>query len=61
MGFLNKLLGFRWSLYIVQNGNQLVYEGPLLSFLQVKYNTHPLMKIDLGYTGASVLVRDDDL
>lgn len=25
MGFLNKLLGFRWSLYIVQNGNQLVY------------------------------------
>lgn len=25
MGFLNKLFGFRWSLYIVQNGNQLAY------------------------------------
>ena len=25
MGFFNKLLGFRWSLYIVQNGNQLTY------------------------------------
>ncbi len=25
MGFLNKLFGFRWSLYIVRNGNQLVY------------------------------------
>ena len=25
MSLLNKLFGFRWSLYIVQNGNQLVY------------------------------------
>lgn len=25
MGFLNKFFGFRWSLYIVQNENQLVY------------------------------------
>ncbi len=25
MGFLNKLFGFRWSLYVVQNENQLVY------------------------------------
>lgn len=25
MGFLNKLFGFRWSLYIVTNGNQLAY------------------------------------
>lgn len=25
MGFLNKLFGFRWSLYVVQNGNQLAY------------------------------------
>ena len=25
MGFLNKLSGFRWSLYIVKNGNQLAY------------------------------------
>ncbi|PVE42292.1 hypothetical protein [Limnohabitans planktonicus] len=25
MGFLNKLFGFRWSLYLVQNGNHLAY------------------------------------
>lgn len=25
MGFLNKLFGMRWSLYFVQNDNQLVY------------------------------------
>jgi hypothetical protein len=25
MGFFNKLLGFRWSLYIVRDGNQLAY------------------------------------
>lgn len=25
MGFLNKFLGFRWSLYVVRNGNQLAY------------------------------------
>ncbi len=25
MSLLNKLLGFRWSLYIVRNGNELVY------------------------------------
>ncbi len=25
MGFFNKLLGFRWSLYVVQDGNQLAY------------------------------------
>lgn len=25
MGFLNKLFGFRWSLYIVRDGNQLAY------------------------------------
>ena len=25
MGLLNKLFGFRWSLYLVQNGNQLAY------------------------------------
>ena len=25
MGILNKLLGFRWSLYIVRNENELVY------------------------------------
>ncbi len=25
MGFFNKLFGFRWSLYIIRNENQLVY------------------------------------
>ena len=25
MGFLNKIFGFRWSLYIVRNGNHLAY------------------------------------
>jgi hypothetical protein len=25
MGFLNKLLGFRWSIYFVRNKNQLIY------------------------------------
>lgn len=32
-------------------------EGPLLEYLQEKYSTHPLMKIDLGYTRVSVSVR----
>jgi len=31
-------------------------EGPLLAYLQAKYNTAPLMKFDLGYTNASLLV-----
>mgnify|MGYP000877277828 FL=1 len=31
-------------------------EGPLLAYLQNKYGTGPLMKFDLGYTNASVLV-----
>lgn len=35
-------------------------EGPLLEFLQTKYSTGPLMKFDLGYTEASVLVRDEE-
>lgn len=35
-------------------------EGPLLAYLQEKYSTRPLMKIDLGYTGASILVQKDD-
>lgn len=35
-------------------------EGPLLRFLQKKYNTGPLMKIDLGYIGATLLIRDDE-
>ena len=25
MGILNRLFGFRWSLYVIRNGNQLVY------------------------------------
>jgi hypothetical protein len=35
-------------------------EGPLLAYLQAKYNTRPLMKFDLSYIGASVLVRNDE-
>lgn len=31
-------------------------EGALLAFLQSKYETLPLMKIDLGYTSASILL-----
>lgn len=31
-------------------------EGPLLTYLQKKYSTGPLMKFDLGYLHASVLV-----
>lgn len=34
-------------------------EGPLLAYLQTKYRTEPLMKFDLGYMGASVLIPDD--
>lgn len=34
-------------------------EGPLLAYLQQKYKTGPLMKIDLGYTRASVPVKRD--
>jgi hypothetical protein len=35
-------------------------EGPLLSYLQGKYQTGPLMKFDLGYTNASVLVSREN-
>jgi hypothetical protein len=35
-------------------------EGPLLSYLQQKYATGPLMKFDLGYTSASILVPKDE-
>ncbi|MDP3326348.1 MAG: hypothetical protein Q8S71_22740 [Hydrogenophaga sp.] len=31
-------------------------EGPLLVYLQEKYRTEPLMKFDLGYTNASILL-----
>lgn len=31
-------------------------EGPLLAYLQQKYSTGPLMKFDLGYINASILV-----
>lgn len=31
-------------------------EGPLLVYLQAKYKTAPLMKFDLGYTNASILI-----
>lgn len=35
-------------------------EGPLLAFLQDKYKTGPLMKFDLGYTSASLLVPKNE-
>lgn len=35
-------------------------EGPLLEYLQNKYKTGPLMKIDLGYTRASVAWESDE-
>jgi hypothetical protein len=35
-------------------------EGALLGFLQTKYGTAPLMKIDLGHLSAAVSVRGDD-
>lgn len=34
-------------------------EGELLAFLQTKYQTGPLMKFDLGYTNASILLPRD--
>ena len=34
-------------------------EGPLLAYLQQKYKTGPLMKIDLGYTRISVAIEQD--
>lgn len=35
-------------------------EGALLSYLQGKYKTGPLMKFDLGYLNAAVLARPDE-
>lgn len=35
-------------------------EGPLLEYLQLKYGTDSLMKFDLGYLSASILVPKDE-
>jgi hypothetical protein len=35
-------------------------EAPLLAYLQEKYSTAPLMKFDLGYTNASVLLPENE-
>lgn len=35
MGLLNKLLGFRWSLYIVQNQKELIYAMHCHSVLKI--------------------------
>ena len=35
-------------------------EAELLAFLQQKYKTGPLMKFDLGYTSASILLPRDE-
>lgn len=36
------------------------HEGPLLEYLQQKYGTGPLMKFDLGYTSAAILVPKNE-
>ena len=36
------------------------HEGPLLEYLQQKYGTEPLMKFDLGYTSAAILVPKNE-
>lgn len=36
-------------------------EGPLLSYLQQKYGTGPLMTFDMGHTSASILVPKDEV
>lgn len=36
------------------------HEGPLLEHLQQKYGTGPLMKFDLGYTSAAILVPKNE-
>jgi len=36
-------------------------EGPLLSYLQQKYGTGPLMTFDMGYTSASMLVPKNEV
>lgn len=36
------------------------HEGPLLDYLRQKYGTGPLMKFDLGYTSASILVPKNE-
>jgi hypothetical protein len=35
MGILNKLLGFRWSLYIVQNEKVLIYDMHCHSVMKI--------------------------
>lgn len=35
-------------------------EGPLLNYLQQKYGTGPLMKFDMGYTSASILLPKNE-
>lgn len=35
-------------------------EAPLLAYLQEKYSTAPLMKFDLGYTNASILLPKNE-
>jgi hypothetical protein len=37
------------------------HEGPLLSYLQKKYGTRPLMRFDMGHTSVSMLVPKDEV
>lgn len=45
--------------YVLDAALDRKQEGPLLAYLQQKYGTRPLMKIDMGYTSASILAPID--
>lgn len=48
------------SAFVLDSDLDRKQEGALLSYLQSKYSTGPLMKFDLGYTNASLLVPKDE-
>ena len=47
------------SAFILDDDLDRKDEGPLLAFLQDKYKTRPLMKFDLGYTSAALLIPNE--
>lgn len=50
----------RGTAFILDTSLDRGSEGPLLAYLQQKYKTGPLMKIDLGYTRMSVAIDGDE-
>jgi hypothetical protein len=52
MGLLNKLLGYRWSLYVVRNENELIYAMhehsviELIDWVMVKYFENGLSPVE---------------